>query len=264
MCGFTVGVLARPMARSAIRLRRCRLWRQLRRCFICACSASRSCTVSTSNSSHSLAASTQRTRCAWALATKPPPLPGGNARSSSKAQAGNSTGAPCVPWKPTRQMNSGCASALRSRAARVFALMSGWSAWMNVTVSHPPMACIPRRTVSLLSGSSCTMASTPRVRHSFATSLWRVTATRFANNPSHGADRVGDERRAVKVRHKLVRPEARAQARCHDDAAMHGVRGFNGVGHGRFAFADSMVGRLGSVCGAFEGFPGHSIICTFL
>ncbi|MEI2995679.1 MAG: hypothetical protein V8T19_00625 [Senegalimassilia anaerobia] len=62
--------------------------------------------------------------------------------------------------------------------------MSGWSAWMNVTVSHPPMACIPRRTVSLLSGSSCMMASTPRVRHSFATSLWRVTATRFANNPS--------------------------------------------------------------------------------
>ena len=38
--------------------------------------------------------------------------------------------------------------------------------------------------VSLLSGSSCMMASTPRVRHSFATSLWRVTATRFANNPS--------------------------------------------------------------------------------
>ena len=51
-------------------------------------------------------------------------------------------------------------------------------------VSHPSMACIPRRTVSLLSGSSCMMASTPRVQHSFATSLWRVTATRFANNPS--------------------------------------------------------------------------------
>ena len=86
----------------------------------------------------------------------------------------------------------------------------------------------------------------------------------FREQPVAGPDHVGDERRAVKASHELVRPEARSQARCHDDAAMHGVRGFNGVGHGRFAFADSMVGRSGSVCGAFEGFPGHSIICTFL
>ena len=86
----------------------------------------------------------------------------------------------------------------------------------------------------------------------------------FREQAIGGTDRVGDKRFAVKVRHELVRPEARAQARSHNDAAVHGVRGFNGAGHERFAFADSMVGRLGSVCGAFEGFPGHSIICTFL
>ena len=86
----------------------------------------------------------------------------------------------------------------------------------------------------------------------------------FREQPVGGANHVGDKRRAVKASHELVRPEARAQARCHDDAAVYGVRGFNGAGHDRFAFADSMVGRSGSVCGAFEGFPGHSIICTFL
>ena len=180
-----------------------------RHCFICACSTSRSCTVSTSNSSHSLAASMQRTRCAWALATKPPPLPGGNARLVE-----------CPSWEQHR-----CAlRALEADAPDELGVRLGAAKQGGKGVcADDRLVCLDERgciaPVHGLHPQAHGVASERLVVHDGfhaqgAAQLRHVLVARdrhaFREQPVAGAGRVGDERRAVKVRHKLVRPEARA------------------------------------------------------
>ena len=65
-----------------------------------------------------------------------------------------------------------------------------------------------------------------------------------------------DKRHAAELGYKLVRSEAGARARCHDDASVLCLRSASGVGHDGGASANSMVGQ---VC--FRGCPlRHSII----
>ena len=227
----------------------------------CVCSCSKSSRVSTSNSSHSLETSMVRTHSACVFATNPPPLPRGRERSSSNAHEGKSTGAPGTPSKLVRQMRAtprpaasrpaasrlaapaASRSAARRSAAMLAGRISGWSPWTNVTVSHPSMASMPRRTVSFRQGLSCKITCAPSVSHNAATSAWRVTTTRRLNKPSVARTTWPTSGAPQSSAISLLPPK---RAPTPDAITMHpcfNVRLSAACGIAVFAFANSMVGR---------------------
>ena len=134
-------------------------------------------------------------------------------------------------------------SAARRSAAMLAGRIRGWSPWTNVTVSHPSMASIPRRTVSFLQGSSCKITCAPSVSHNKATSAWRVTTTRRLNKPSVARTTWPTSGASQSSAMSLLPPK---RAPTPDAITMHpcfNVRLSAACGIAVFAFANSMVGR---------------------
>lgn len=134
-------------------------------------------------------------------------------------------------------------SAARRSATMLAGRISGWSPWINVTVSHPFMASMPRRTVSFLQGSSCNITCAPSVSHNAATSAWRVTTTRRLNKSSVARTTWPTSGAPQSSAMSLLPPK---RAPTPDAITMHpcfNVRLSAACGIAAFAFANSMVGR---------------------
>lgn len=164
-------------------------------------------------------------------------------RSAAPATSHPTTSATPRPAVSRLAAPAASRSAARRSAAMLAGRIRGWSPWTNVTVSHPSMASMPRRTVSFLQGSSCKITCAPSVSHNAATSAWRVTTTRRLNKPSVARTTWPTSGASQSSAMSLLPPK---RAPTPDAITMHpcfNVRLSAACGIAVFAFANSMVGR---------------------